>query len=115
MNITRRGLMGMFAAGVGAAILPSGVIMPVKNILTWDDFITQMQAYDIYRDLWLVRQSVIVGRTQLHITSEITSSNAETGGDVKRILAMHRQRLIASAQERGTLRDAVMSSPSFLR
>lgn len=32
MNITRRGLMGMFAVGVAAAVLPSGVIMPVKNI-----------------------------------------------------------------------------------
>ena len=32
-NPTRRGLLGMFAAGVGAAILPSKVLMPVKSIL----------------------------------------------------------------------------------
>lgn len=33
-QLTRRGLLGMFAAGVGAAVLPSGVIMPVKKVWT---------------------------------------------------------------------------------
>lgn len=30
---TRRGLLGMFAAGAGAAILPSGILMPVRPII----------------------------------------------------------------------------------
>jgi hypothetical protein len=29
----RRGLLGMFAAGVGASILPSGIIMPIRSII----------------------------------------------------------------------------------
>jgi hypothetical protein len=33
MNTTRRGLLGMFAAGVAAAVLPSGVAMPVRKII----------------------------------------------------------------------------------
>lgn len=32
-GLTRRGLLGMFAAGAAAAVLPSGVIMPVRKIL----------------------------------------------------------------------------------
>jgi hypothetical protein len=32
MTTTRRGLLGMFAAGVAAAVLPSGVIMPVRRL-----------------------------------------------------------------------------------
>lgn len=32
-QITRRGLLGMFAAGAAAAVLPSGIIMPVKRII----------------------------------------------------------------------------------
>jgi hypothetical protein len=31
--MNRRGLLGMFAAGVAAAVLPSGVIMPVRAII----------------------------------------------------------------------------------
>jgi hypothetical protein len=30
--ITRRGLLGMFAAGAGAAIPPSGIAMPVRKL-----------------------------------------------------------------------------------
>jgi hypothetical protein len=33
MNVTRRGLLGMFAAGMAAAVLPSGIIMPVRKII----------------------------------------------------------------------------------
>lgn len=32
-TITRRGLLGMFAAGAAAAVLPSGIIMPVRKIV----------------------------------------------------------------------------------
>ncbi len=40
MITTRRGLIGMFAAGVAAAIVRPGVLMPVKVplTLTLDDF-----------------------------------------------------------------------------
>lgn len=41
-EITRRGLLGMFAAGAAASVLPSGVIMPVRKIIVptgfWQDF-----------------------------------------------------------------------------
>lgn len=33
MNLSRRGLLGMFAASAGAAIITSGVLMPVKPAL----------------------------------------------------------------------------------
>lgn len=34
MNLSRRGLLGMFAAGVGAAIITTpGVLMPARNII----------------------------------------------------------------------------------
>ena len=65
MNVTRRGLMGMFAAGVAAAVLPSGVIMPVKNILTWDDFIRETSAYDLRRDAFLTRFEIATEGQQL--------------------------------------------------
>ena len=65
MNITRRGLMGMFAAGVAAAVLPSGVIMPVKNILTWDDFIRETSVYDLRSDALLTRFDIATECRQL--------------------------------------------------
>lgn len=33
LNVSRRGLIGMFAAGVGAAIVRPGLLMPVKPAL----------------------------------------------------------------------------------
>lgn len=38
MTTTRRGLLGMFAAGAAAAILPSGVIMPVRKVWAPDNY-----------------------------------------------------------------------------
>lgn len=72
MNITRRGLMGMFAAGVAAAVLPSGVIMPVKNILTWDDFIRETSMYDLRRDGLLTRFEIATEGRQLSCESFAT-------------------------------------------
>jgi hypothetical protein len=72
MNITRRGLMGMFAAGVAAAVLPSGVIMPVKNILTWDDFIRETSAYDLRRDAFLTRLDIATECRQLSCETFLT-------------------------------------------
>jgi hypothetical protein len=42
INLSRRGLLGMLAAGVGAAIVSPGLIMPIKPALTrapidWND------------------------------------------------------------------------------
>lgn len=72
MNITRRGLMGMFAAGVAAAVLPSGVIMPVENILTWDDFIRETSVYDLRRDAFLTRFDIATDSQQISIDTFVT-------------------------------------------
>jgi hypothetical protein len=36
--MNRRGLLGMFAAGIGATILPSGIVMPVRALRSTEDF-----------------------------------------------------------------------------
>lgn len=71
MNITRRGLLGMFAAGAAAAVLPSGMIMPVRRIrvpsmVDWinegnaflqsADYVPGVKGWRIYRDDILVAE-----------------------------------------------------------
>ena len=65
--------MGMFAVGVAAAVLPSGVIMPVKNILTWDDFIRETSVYDLWSDAVLMRLDIATDGEQLFCQSSLTA------------------------------------------
>lgn len=103
MDVTRRGLIGMFAADVAAAAIPSGVFMPVKSIPAWDDLIREVESYDVKRDvdmhrldLWLCKDG---RQTQMCISVEIPS---EWGFDRRsKAIREARQLMIEAAQRDG--------------
>ncbi len=80
MQISRRGMLGIIGAGIGAAIVRPGLIMPIKPGLILAPvglFITaQMIANEFARELYLAgaRKSVVAIPSQSHVNMEIPTS-----------------------------------------
>lgn len=89
MNITRRGLLGMFAAGAAAAVLPSGVIMPVRRIIT-EGWVIKADGRCVFNGLsaqtaatWAaaLRATVVRGSALVRVT-QILDAQQLAAGDV---------------------------------
>lgn len=54
LDISRRGLIGIFAAGVSAAIVRPGLLMPVKKIILGDGVALKNVAHPIPEYRWFL-------------------------------------------------------------
>lgn len=98
----------MFAVGMGAAILPAGVIMPVRNILTWEDFIRTEQGYDISHGLWLTRHELLIAGSDGQLRQFWTQASGKSQLEVANACQQARHQLIEHAQLHGRLADCYL-------
>jgi hypothetical protein len=70
MNVSRRGLLGMFAAAAAAPYIPAGILMPVRKIIvpSYDIEVVPLHAVDkdVARAFSLALSAIVMREGRLH-------------------------------------------------